>query len=274
MDAPEPAAATDGDIVAGHRIEWTPGDVLAGIVWFVGIFFLGQIAVVPFAYAYGTKSNELYASAFVFGAIVEVAIGVVAAAFTFRRYGGSWERLGLGRPTGSMVVWGLAGFAAAFLGSIIYGAFISVFDLHWLQTNCAEQIPREVRNERFLLAMASVVVIAFAPVFEELFFRGFLFPGVARRWGVASGILISGLLFSSAHLSYQSFIPIAFAGIAFAFVYERSKHLGSAMLAHLIFNSVSIAFIAAGTCDAAVGGRTPFSLQFVTAIVPHVGLAP
>ena len=108
---------------------------------------------------------------------------------------------------------------------------------------------RRVRDHRELLALASIVVVAFAPPCEELFFRGFLFPGLARRWGIAAGIVASGLLFSSAHLLPKSFIPIAGVGMVFAFTYWRSGNILSTMLAHLSFNSLSIAFIAGGSCD-------------------------
>ena len=72
--------------------------------------------------------------------------------------------------------------------------------------------------------------MAFAPPCEELFFRGFLFPGLARRWGVAAAIVVSGILFSGAHLLPKSFIPIAGVGMVFGviqYVYGR-KYLVAA----------------------------------------------
>ena len=91
----------------------------------------------------------------------------------------------------------------------MYGVIVEVFGLDFLKTDCAEQIPKEVRDERVLLALASLVVIAFAPVCEELFFRGFMFTGLARLWGLVPGLSSSALLFSLAHVSYKSFVPIA-----------------------------------------------------------------
>ena len=99
------------------------------------------------------------------------------------------------------------------------------------------------------LAFASLAVIGFAPWAEEIFFRGFLFPGFSRAWGVAAGIIVSGLLFGAVHFLYQSFVPIAAVGLVFAFTYSRSRNLLSTMIAHVAFNSLSIALIAGGSCD-------------------------
>ena len=109
--------------------------------------------------------------------------------------------------------------------------------------------PKQVRETRGLLALASLTVIAFAPVCEELFFRGFVFPGLSKRWGLIAGIVVSGLVFASAHLLYKSFVPIAGVGMVFAYSYYRSRSIFTPMLAHIAFNSVSIAAIAAGSCD-------------------------
>ena len=243
---PPPSGAPE---VAGERIDWTPKDVLFGVFWFIGLFVIGQIVIVPFALAWGTKSGQLYTAAFVVGAIVEVALALVAAHLTFRRYGGSWDRLGVRAPTGSTLLWAMAAFVAALVLSAIYAAIINVFNLDFLKTKCAEQIPKEVRDQRALLALASVTVIAFAPVCEELFFRGFIFTGLSRRWGIAAGIIASGALFGAAHLLPKSFIPIAGVGMIFAYAYYRSRNILSTMMAHLAFNSLSIAAIAAGSCD-------------------------
>src|SRR4051794_10743247 len=86
-----------GDGVAGRAFDdvpWTPHDVLFGIFWFVGVFVAGQIAVLPLLIAFGDTSSQFFSGAFIAGAAVEVGIVVVAANFTFRRYGGGWSRLG------------------------------------------------------------------------------------------------------------------------------------------------------------------------------------
>ena len=230
-------------------VPWTARDVLFGAFWFVGIFVGAQVAILPLLIIYGDKSGQFFTSAFVSGAMVEVAIALVAASFTMRRYGGGLARLGIAMPGRSAIFWALVAFAGALIVSLVYGAVIEVFDIGWLKSDCAEQVPKEVRDTRGLLALASLTVIVFAPVCEEIFFRGFLFPGLSKRWGLVAGIVASGIIFSAAHLLYKSFVPIAGVGMVFAYAYYRSRNLVSTMLAHVAFNSVSIAVIAAGSCD-------------------------
>ena len=235
--------------VAGGRIDWTPKDVLFGVLWFIGIFVAGQIVIVPFALIWGVKSGQLYTAAFIVGPTLEVALVFVAAHFTFRRYGGSWDRLGLRVPSRSTFLWAAGAFVGALAVSAVYAVVINVLNLDFLKTDCAEQIPKQVRDERALLALASLTVIAFAPFCEELFFRGFIFTGLAKRWGLVAGVVVSGSLFGAAHLLPQSFIPIAGVGMVFAYAYYRSRNILSTMLAHVAFNGLSIASIAAGSCD-------------------------
>ena len=45
----------------------------------------------------------------------------------------------------------------------------------------------------------SLFGIFFAPLFEELFFRGLLYPALARRIGMIPSILVTALAFASIH---------------------------------------------------------------------------
>jgi len=260
--------------IHGNRISWTGPDVAAGIAWFIGIFIGGQIVVAIIAIANGSaESNTTYTAAFIVGAIVEVAIGGVAYAMTAGKYGGGLRRLGMRMPDGRTFAWALAAFVGALVVAYLYGAIIEVFGIDQLKSDCAEQIPAGVRHTRWLLALAALVVVAFAPLFEEMFFRGFVFTGIARVWGLAAAIVASALLFSAAHLDYKSFIPIAGVGMVFAYAYWRSGTIFTTMMAHCAFNSVSIAFIAGGACDS-IAGR-PASLLLVHWLAAlSVGLWP
>ena len=272
--APSPAQPTGpSPDLRTLNVPWTGRDVFTGIVWFIAIFIAGQIAVVVFAVAdRSTTSAGTYAAAFVLGAAVEVGIAIAAYSLSAGRYGGGIERLGVRPPNGATFLWAAAALVGALAISIIYGVFIQVFHLHGLESNCAEQIPSGVRSTRWLLALASLVVIAFAPVCEELFFRGFVFPGLAKAWGVGIAVVVSALLFSSAHLDYKSFIPIAGVGMVFAFCYWRSGNILSTMTAHCAFNSTSIAFIAGGSCDSIAGHPALFYLADFAASLTRVHL--
>jgi membrane protease YdiL (CAAX protease family) len=244
-----PTASGDGHERVFRDADWTPKDVLFGALWFVGLFFGGTLASLPFALGFGALSGQFLSVTFAVSAAVEVGIAIVAANYTVRRYGGGWARLGIWQPGRNAIFWALAAFGGALVVSLAYSGLVAAFDIDWLRTSCAEQIPREVRETRALLALASLAVIAFAPVCEELFFRGFVFPGISNRWGLVAGIIASGVIFSAVHLLPKSFVPIAGVGMVFAYAYYRSRNIFTTMLAHIAFNTLSIAAIAGGSCD-------------------------
>ena len=110
-EAPQPASGDEArDVVAGRLIEWTGRDLFSAIGWFIGLFIAGQVATIPFLVIYGETSSEFFASAFVFGAAVELAIVGVAASYSFRKYGGGFERLGFAPIETSTLLWALGAF--------------------------------------------------------------------------------------------------------------------------------------------------------------------
>jgi membrane protease YdiL (CAAX protease family) len=250
-DASIAPSAPLGRSVAGRRIDWTGTDLVLGVVWFIALFVVIPLPIAGVTLLFLDRNSPGFAAAsFIIGAGSEIGIVAAAAMLTFGKYGGGWGRLGFVAPGWSAAGWALAAFAGAMALSIAYGVMVeNIGALDFLKSDCAQQIPRVVREHRWVLAVASFMVIVVAPPCEEIFFRGFLFTGMAKRWGLAAGILVSALVFAGAHLDYRSFVPILGVGACFAFAYSRSRNILSTMAAHVAFNSISIAAIAAGTCD-------------------------
>lgn len=237
----------------GRRIDWTLRDVGIGLLWFFAILIVvPSIVVLPFAIAWGDESDEFYASALILSAVAEAGIALVAAAFTFRKYGGDWTRLGFGWIDWKTVGWAGAAVGAALAFGFGYGVLVEVLDWSALKSECDDQIPKQILNNNALMALAGVAVIGFAPVCEETFFRGFALTGLARRFGAAAGIVLSALIFSVAHVSpsiHKTLVPIFGIGLIFAFVYWRGGNLVSSILAHLAFNALSFTALAVGDCE-------------------------
>ena len=95
-------------------------------------------------------------------------------------------------------------------------------------------------------ALLAVLAVVMAPFFEELFFRGFLFRGLARSWGWPLGALVSGAIFGAIHLQLTVFFPLFVLGVVLAWVYQRTGSLWTSITLHAVFNGISvIAWIAA-----------------------------
>lgn len=256
--AASPSSPLPPPEVSGRPIPWTPRDVLIGTILFVvalvGVPLLLTLPFLPLAFVYGSKSQPFLFASLAVSAPAYIAIALIAVRMTFRKYGGGWALLGFARPTWGTVGWGAAALLAAFALSAIYVNLVSYFDLGFLKQGCDDQVQAEIRNHALLLATASVLAAVFAPVCEETFFRGFIFPGIARAWGPAAGIIVSGVLFGSAHLVgnptlYKSVAQFSGIGMIFAFAYWRSGNIFSSMLAHFSFNVIGVITIASTTCS-------------------------
>ena len=87
------------------------------------------------------------------------------------------------------------------------------------------------------LVVSLLEYVLFAPVFEELAFRGLLF-GVFRRrfqWGTAA--MLSAALFALAHgYGLIGFLSVFWSGLVWAWAYERTGSLWPGVLGHAVNN--------------------------------------
>ena len=86
-----------------------------------------------------------------------------------------------------------------------------------------------------------LAIVLFAPIAEELFFRGIVFNAwrreASRRWAYIG----SAALFAVIHLSLVSLVPIFLLGLALAWVYERTGSLLAPIAMHATVNGISVA---------------------------------
>jgi hypothetical protein len=79
-----------------------------------------------------------------------------------------------------------------------------------------------------------------APFAEELVFRGVLYPLLRNRWGLWPGVLASSLIFAVIHGDIAVGVTAFILGIILALVFEYSRSLWSAVLVHVLNNSLKI----------------------------------
>jgi uncharacterized protein len=104
----------------------------------------------------------------------------------------------------------------------------------------------EVFNTSRWPALFGIAVVVFAPIFEETFFRGFLFRGLKdSALGATGTILLTSLLWALLHVQYNFFgiAEIFILGIVFGIVRLRTGSLQAPLLLHALWNLA--AFVAA-----------------------------
>ena len=82
-----------------------------------------------------------------------------------------------------------------------------------------------------------IVGVIFAPIVEELFFRGFLFQGFRQRYGWVSGMLLSSLIFALTHLDLAALVPAFIWGAVLAYVYHRAGSVWPGIILHMLINT-------------------------------------
>ncbi|HET9753045.1 MAG TPA: type II CAAX endopeptidase family protein [Myxococcales bacterium] len=87
-------------------------------------------------------------------------------------------------------------------------------------------------------AFVLTVTIA-APLGEELFFRGFAFPALAKDWGVLAAMVVSGVLFSALHLDAVGFLGLLEIGILLAALRWWTGSLWASILGHAVNNGIA-----------------------------------
>ncbi|MBZ5706143.1 MAG: CPBP family intramembrane metalloprotease [Acidobacteriia bacterium] len=93
-------------------------------------------------------------------------------------------------------------------------------------------------REAYLL---SIFGVTFAPLLEELFFRGFLYPVLARRLGMGVAVFLTALGFAAIHgaqlmYSWGPVLIIFMVGLALTVVRARTKSVAASLLIHIAYN--------------------------------------
>ncbi len=151
---------------------------------------------------------------------------------------GLWDGFGLKIDRGRLGQMGgvvLAIAAAGLWGEWVMGRVAETLGLtsHWTEWFDPDLVwaPPEV------LAVSLVEYVVFAPIFEELAFRGLLFALFRRGLPFVPSALLSGGIFALAHgYGWIGFISVLWSGLLWAWAYEKTGSLLPGMIAHALNN--------------------------------------
>ncbi|MDP6833656.1 MAG: type II CAAX endopeptidase family protein [Prochlorococcaceae cyanobacterium ETNP1_MAG_9] len=94
-------------------------------------------------------------------------------------------------------------------------------------------------QEPLSLTLLLLTTVVFAPLFEELVFRGALLPVLAQSYGRVLGVIVSALVFALAHLSVGEFPPLVVLGLGLGLLRLSSGRLFPCVLMHSLWNGVT-----------------------------------
>ncbi len=198
----------------------------------------------------GDTANDLSSSEIITSLILTIVIldGIflaVPAIVSLRRYRLGWEGLGFRSFDRDKFWMAVVAAAGAWGAVIVYGLLLT---LVFGEGAAPEQDIEDLFDSRAVLPVVGIAVVLVAPLAEEVFFRGFVFPGLIRPVGVFGAILVSGLLFGMFHVtgadSAGLVIPFTPIGMLFAWLYFKTGTLWTSIVSHLVFNLVSFILLA------------------------------
>jgi membrane protease YdiL (CAAX protease family) len=91
------------------------------------------------------------------------------------------------------------------------------------------------------LSCFALTAMVLAPLFEETLFRGVLLPVLGRRFGAATGVVGSALVFGLAHLSLGELMPLVVLGLGLGWLRLGTGRLGPCVLMHGLWNGFTFA---------------------------------
>jgi membrane protease YdiL (CAAX protease family) len=107
-------------------------------------------------------------------------------------------------------------------------------------------IPKTLPIDRYFQNRSSAYImsifgISMAPLVEELFFRGFLYPVLARRLGIAVGVVLTALGFAFVHSSqlasaWAPLLVLFVVGLVFTIVRVKTSNVAPGFLMHVGYN--------------------------------------
>ena len=97
-------------------------------------------------------------------------------------------------------------------------------------------------SPKLLVAMIVLATVT-APIAEEFIFRAGIFRYARTRLPRWAALLAPACLFAALHQSLSTFAPLVALGIIFSLAYERTGRIGTAIVAHGLFNAHTVAII-------------------------------
>lgn len=90
------------------------------------------------------------------------------------------------------------------------------------------------------LAAGLLLIAGLAPLVEELFFRGMVYPLIRARMGALPAIGLSALLFALVHFVPLLLPSLFLVGVLLAYLRERSGSIWPSVLYHILQNSLAL----------------------------------
>lgn len=191
----------------------------------------------------GMESEICFFSSF---ALVQFTVTILLVLFfsmTIRK--ARPEDLGMrGAGRDDLLKYGFLGGLLLALLMIGFGLLLSYFQPQY-QPQLFEEVLRAAPDYRGIMLLLFLGVVV-APVSEEIFYRGMVYPVFRKHLGTLGGAVAAGIVFGLVHLDLWRAIPLAIGGTVLCLIYEKTGSIWVSAVSHGIWNAVMSAMVLMG----------------------------
>jgi len=98
-------------------------------------------------------------------------------------------------------------------------------------------------DSKVVVALIVVFAVTIAPVCEEFFFRGFVYPVLKKSWGMGWALTAVSLVFAAIHFHLPTMGPLFVLAIGLGLAYEFTGSLLTPIAMHALFNAANVAMV-------------------------------
>ncbi|GAB3070506.1 type II CAAX endopeptidase family protein [Salinicoccus sesuvii] len=199
------------------------------------------IETVLFNYLLNVFQNELYAGT-LNGLIMAIIFTTALYFIVLKPKDQSWKTVGL--KTFPLKQWKLI-VVWTFTLIVVSIALVTVMSFVGIGTanSKTESLQSQMTFLNFTIGFISAAIIS--PIYEEIFYRGFLYRFFNSRYGILSGMMISSTIFTIVHIPTFNTLPVNFvSGLVFSWVYQKTGSIIPSILIHGIFNGIAVILVA------------------------------
>lgn len=163
-----------------------------------------------------------------------------------------------------------AGFALrGFNPALLLWAFVLIFAVGVVLEPLLRLLP-DVKMDVGRGGWTILMLVVFAPIFEELLCRGVVLGSLRARYGVTVAWLVSSLFFGVLHVQPAQVVSASVIGLILGFVYLSTESLWSVMILHALNNAVAYLMLMAGYGNTLliemIDNRTLYVLIYIVAL--------
>jgi membrane protease YdiL (CAAX protease family) len=228
------------------RKRWTFPNLYLRAAIVLACFYTGLLLVAAALYLSGATTRSMSAGQMVVALLSLQGAGLVLLLLFLREQQFTWnEAFGLSNHVGRSVM----------IGVIAVCIFTPLgLVLRWISVEILSHIPHipikpdeqqavqtiretSARLQRLILVAGTILL---APVAEECFFRGILYPAIKQAGFPRLAFWLTSIAFAAIHQNLAAFIPLMVLAMLLVVLYERTNNLLAPISAHATFNAVQL----------------------------------